>query len=74
MKKILYADDLALVANGKQELQESLKEWNGLFTRRGLKINLEKTEVLHIGHQREELHGYRVGGEETDSGGTCSCT
>ena len=55
MKKLLYADVLALVANGKQELHESLEEWNGLFTRHGLKINLEKTEVLHIGHQREEL-------------------
>ena len=55
MKKLLYADDLALVSNGKQELQETLEEWNGLFTRHGLKINVEKTEVLHIGHQREEL-------------------
>ena len=44
---LLYADDLALVANGKQELQETLEEWNGLFTRYGLKINVEKTEVLH---------------------------
>ena len=52
MKKLLYADDLALVANGKQEL---LEEWNGLFTRHGLEINVEKTEVLHIGLQREEL-------------------
>ena len=55
MKKLLYADDLALVANGKQELQETLEEWNGLFARHGLKINVEKTEVLHICHQREEL-------------------
>ena len=55
MKKLLYADDQALVANGKQEQQEILGEWNGLFTRHGLKLNLEKTEVLHIGHQREEL-------------------
>ena len=47
MKKLLYADDLALVANGKQELQETLEEWNGLFTRHGLKIN--------IGHQMEEV-------------------
>ena len=47
--------DLALVANGKQELQETLEEWNGLFTRHELKISVEKTEVLHIGHQREEL-------------------
>ena len=55
MKKLLYADDLALVAYGQQELQETLEEWNGLFTRHGLKINVEKTEVLHTGHQREEL-------------------
>ena len=25
-----------------------------MFTGHGLKLNLEKTEVLHIGHQREE--------------------
>ena len=53
MKKLLPADGLVLVANGKQELQESLEEWNGLFTRYGLNINLETTEVLHIGHRRE---------------------
>ena len=28
---------------------------DGLFTRHGLKINIEKTEMLHIGHRREEL-------------------
>ena len=55
MKKLLYADDLALVTNGKQELHETMEEWNGLFIKHGLKLNLEKTEVLHIGHQREEL-------------------
>ena len=55
MEKLLYADDLALVANGKQELQEILEERNGLFTKHGLKLYLEKMEVLHIGHQREEL-------------------
>ena len=56
MKKLLYADDLALVTNGKQELHETMEEWNGLFIKHGLKLNLEKTEVLHIGHQREELY------------------
>ena len=55
MKKLLYADDLAMVANGKQELHGILEEWNGLFTRYRLKLNLEKTEVLHICHQRDEL-------------------
>ena len=52
MKKLHYADDLALVANGKQE---TLEEWNELFTRHGLKSNIDKTEVLHVGQQREEL-------------------
>ena len=55
MKKLLYADDLALVANGKQELQETMEEWNSLFIKHGLKLNLEKKEVLHIGHQRGVL-------------------
>ena len=32
-----------------------MEEWNGLFIKHGLKLNLEKTEMLHIGHQREEL-------------------
>ena len=54
------------MANGKQELQETMEEWNGLFTKHGLKLNLEKTEVLHIGHQRA---GHRAGGEETYSTG-----
>ena len=27
--KSLYADDLVLVANGKEELHDTLKEWNG---------------------------------------------
>ena len=30
--------DLAMVANGKQELQETMEEWNGLFTRHGLNL------------------------------------
>ena len=55
MRKLLYAADLALVANGKQELQEILDQWTGMFTRHGLDIKIEKTAVLHMGHQREEL-------------------
>ena len=26
-----------------------------MYIKHGLKLNLEKTEVLHIGHQRDEL-------------------
>ena len=53
MKKLLYADDLTLATNDKEELQETMEEWNGLFIKHGLKLNLQNTEVLHIGHQME---------------------
>ena len=55
IQRMCDCQNLALVANGKLELQETMEEWNGLFTKHGLKMNLEKTGVLHIGHQREEL-------------------
>ena len=70
MKKLLYADDLALVTNGKQELQETMEEWNGLFIKHGLKLNLEKKEVLHIGHQMEEPV-QRAGWKDTESTRQC---
>ena len=60
---------LALVANGQHELQETLEEWNGLFTRHGLKINLEKTDRSAAHMPPEGRAGHRAGGEETDSGG-----
>ena len=55
VRKLVYVDGLALVANDKQELLDTLEEWNGMCTRHWLKINLKETDVLHIGHQREEL-------------------
>ena len=72
MKKLLYADDLALVANGKQELHETMEEWNGLFTRHGLKLSLEKTEGLHIGHLMEELDIELEGKKLNSTGVSCS--
>ena len=62
MKKLLYADDLARVANGKQELQETMEEWNGLFTKHGLKLNLEKDgSAAH--RPPEGRAGHRAGAE-----------
>ena len=68
IKKLLYADDLALVTNGKQELQETMEEWNGLFIKHGLKLNLEKTEVLH-NRPPEGRAGHRAGAKDTESTG-----
>ena len=56
LRKMMYADDLAIIAESKQELQEVLEEWKGVFEKHGLRMSLEKTEVMWVGHQREELN------------------
>ena len=37
----MYADDLAIIAESKQDLQEMLEEWKGVFEK--LRMSLEKT-------------------------------
>ena len=59
----MYADDLAIIAESKQDLQEVLVEWKGVFEKHGLRMSLEKTEVMWGGHQREELN-IRLDGKE----------
>ena len=48
----MYADDLVIVAEHREELQGALEEWNKVFKEHGLKINLDKTEVMWVGRQR----------------------
>ena len=31
LKKIVYADDLAVVADNKEDLQKTLQEWSNIF-------------------------------------------
>ena len=56
LRKMRYADDLAIIAESKQDLQEALEEWKWVFEKHGLRMSLEKTEVMWVGHQREELN------------------
>ena len=63
LRKMMYADDLAIIAESKQDLQEVLEEWKGVFEKHGLRMSLEKTEVMWVGHQREELN-IRLDGKE----------
>ena len=63
LRKMMYADDLAIIVESKQELQEVLEERKGVFKKHGLRMSLEKTEVMWVGHQREELN-IRLGGKE----------
>ena len=46
---------LAVVADGEANLQEQLIEWKDMFSRLGLRVCLEKTEVMWVGHRRKEL-------------------
>ena len=39
-----------------------LEEWKGVFKKHGLIVNLEKIEVMWVGHQREVLN-IRLGGK-----------
>ena len=57
LRKIMYADDLVIIADHREELQGTLEEWNDMFKKHGLvKMNLDKTEVMWVGKQREELN------------------
>ena len=52
----MYADDLVNVAEHREESQGALEEWNDMFKKHGLKMNIDKTEVMWVGKQREELN------------------
>ena len=55
LRKLLYADDLAVVMDSKQKMQEVLVEWKDLFVGHGLRMSLDKTEVPSVDMQRQEL-------------------
>ena len=64
LKKIMYADDLVIVAEHREELQGALEEWYDMFKKHGLKMNLDKTEVMWVGKHREEVN-IRLEGKDT---------
>ena len=52
----MYADEHVIVAEHREELQGALEEWNDMFKKHGLKMNLDKTEVMWVRIEREELN------------------
>ena len=63
LRTMMYADDLVLIAESKQEQHEELEEWKGVFKNHGMRMSLEKTEVMWVEHHREELN-IRLDGKE----------
>ena len=55
LRKLLYADDLAVVADSEADLQERLVDWKEIFGKHELRVSLEKTEVLWVGQQKKIL-------------------
>ena len=51
LRKLLYADDLTVVANSETDLQERLVDLNEIFGQHGLIVSLGKTDVLWVGQQ-----------------------
>ena len=47
----MYADDLLIVADHREELQGALEEWNDMLKKHGLKMKIDKTEVMWVGKQ-----------------------
>ena len=56
LRKIMYADDLVIVAEHWGKWQGALEWWNDMFKKHGLKMNLDKTEMVWVGKQSEELN------------------
>ena len=44
---------MAVVADSESDLQERLVDWKEIIGKHGLRVSLEKTEVLWVGQQRD---------------------
>ena len=53
MGRMLCADNQAVVLEGKWEMQEILGEWKEVFQKHGLKMSIEKAEIMWVGQQRK---------------------
>ena len=53
LRKLLYTDDLAVVADSEVDLQERLVDWKETFGKHGLRVILKKTEVFWVGQQKK---------------------
>ncbi|XP_076067750.1 uncharacterized protein LOC143040554 [Oratosquilla oratoria] len=45
---LAYADDVAVICSSEEELQEMTGRWNKVMNDNGMKININKTEVMSI--------------------------
>ena len=47
--ELLYADDLVVISETKEDLIKRLNEWKNNVENRGIRINMNKTKVMVSG-------------------------
>ena len=50
--ELLYADDLAVIAETEEELIKRLNEWKDNVESKGMRVNMNKTKVMISGGQK----------------------
>jgi hypothetical protein len=53
--EMLYADDLCILAESKEDMENRVREWQEVLERNGLKVNERKTEVMVCSKKASEL-------------------
>ena len=53
VKELLYADDLVLTGESREEVGRMLTEWKRAMESKGLRINMEKTKMVVSGSSEE---------------------
>ena len=56
--ELLYADDLAVIADTLEECITKLKAWKNGMENRGLRVNMKKTKFMISGAGLDMLHDY----------------
>ena len=65
LRKLLYADVLTIVADSEADLQHRLVDWKEILGKHGLRVSLEKTEVLSV-EQQNNYFDVRLGRNRTN--------
>ena len=53
--ELLYADDLVVIAETEKDLTKRLNEWKNNVENRGMRVNMNKTNVMISGERQKPL-------------------
>ena len=56
---MVYADDITEWSTNREEIEEDIIRWNECFLRKGMKMNVDKTEILFVSRKTRFQHQHR---------------